>query len=81
MAGRPLGVHPLLLYQEGVKVKADGRSVWTLKLTDFVCAQAGECMWRLSAEKLRAAKQIIRHSFISSVMLDIFIIGITLSLY
>lgn len=52
MAGRPLGVHPLLLYQEGVKVKEDRvegewgwgggvRSKWTFN--PIVYEQPGEC--------------------------------------
>lgn len=65
MAGRPLGVHALLLYQEGVKVKEDGveggregerggcHSVWTLNLIDFVYVQPGECECTFQRDSLQ----------------------------
>lgn len=51
MAGRPPGVHPLLLYQEGVKVKADSVDV---SGTEFVCAQPGECVEMICRETERS---------------------------
>lgn len=48
MAGRPLGVHPLLLYQEGVKVKADVVGE-TFNLIFFIYVQPDE--WECSIQR------------------------------